>query len=288
MASRVKRRRYSRGRKRTTSKRSKYSKKKVVRYKKYSKYGKHKKVSRQRIQSLLPDVALSKLKFFCTGVGLDCTDLGTNLVNTAGAPNFLKVHLNCNPKGGLIIEHAGTNLNGNFNPVDTYVTKYRKYRCHGVSAKITVITQDNGLVSPVGSVSNTQIATPVLLTGFPYQSDDATLANYWLDSVSGGYTANTIPSMKYGFKRLSPGLGGKSMITYKTYWSIPKIFGHTDTQWMADERYCCDISTIIKPALEACMLLNLSDFTTAVTRVTSVTVQLTQYGRWEGQLADTF
>lgn len=214
---------------------------------KFRKAYKHKKISRQRIRTLLPDVAIAKLKWFTTGVNLSCTDLTTDLVNSGGTPNFMKIHLNSNPNGGLALEHGSANVGATYNPVQTYNTKYQRYRCHGVSVKVSVITQDNGLVDPASSVSNTQIATPVLLTGFPYQSDDASLANYWLDSTSGGYTANTIPAMKYGFKRMSPGLGGKSAITYKTYWSIPKIFGQDETQWLADDRYAVSTANGVKP-----------------------------------------
>lgn len=94
--------------------------------------------------------------------------------------------------------------------------------------------------------------------------------------------------MKYGFRRVSAGQGGKVKVVYDTYWSIPKLFGLTYEQFMADSRFCSfpQSTPATSPQLPAFIGFHISDFNLNQVRLVSATAKITQMGRWEGQQAD--
>lgn len=163
----------------------------------------------------------------------------------------------------------------------------------GAKVTITVITQDSGQAIP-----STQIATPFTLVGFPcvLQSfGGSQFANQWNGQAASGYTANTIPQMKYGFRRISSGLGGSNKVVYKTYWDFAKILGLTRQQYMTQVYdgdtpafTCQPDENSVNPAVPLVLVLSLSDYAASVERLCTVDIKITQYGRWEGQNADLF
>lgn len=158
----------------------------------------------------------------------------------------------------------------------------------GCKVTVTVFSQDNGQAQPEGEVSNLQIATPFMLYGFPAVVTQAanSYANQWDGSPSNQYTADTIPQMKYGFRRISPGLGGRNMIKYSTYWDFAKITGQTREQYLADTNWAFDPDgTSFSFALrnKIMLVLALADYTPAIARQCTVDIKIEQYGRWEGQ-----
>jgi len=204
--------------------------------------------------------------------------------------------MNSCPLNGPFYTQPGTDteVSDVLNPVDTYITRYTKYRPMGCKVTVTVFSQDNGEVAPDGSVSNIQVATPFMLYGFPFVYEDEgavdayIYANEWDGTPGNGFTADTIPQMKYGFRRISPGLGGKNMIKYTTYWDFAKILGVTREQYLADQTqqmvsFDTAAGAFSNPSRKINLCLALADYTPAVARQCSVDIKITQYGRWEGQ-----
>jgi len=228
--------------------------------------------------------------------GIPCNDLSTALAAYQPTPgttnNTITIRLNANPDGGEMYHQPGTDViaTDRLNPVSTYSTRYNAYRPMGCKVTVTVFSQDNGEAAPEGSVSNVQVATPFMLYGFPFvRYTDAVygpvFANTWTGDPANGFTADTIPQMKYGFRRISPGLGGKNMIKYSTYWDFSKIVGYTKQQYMAQpELFTCQPDEGPEsPQIEICLALALADYTPALARQCTVDIKITQYGRWEGQ-----
>lgn len=253
--------------------------------------GKHKRLSKQTIKSFFPDIALAKLKGHHIWTGIKCNDLSTALIYQQGGAtsNTISIKMNANPRGGNFYFQPGTDTaaTDTLNPVETYRGRYTKYRPMGAKVTVTVFSQDNGEVAPDGSVSNIQVATPFMLYGFPFckETGQDNYANQWSGAPGGGYTADTIPQMKYGFRRISGGLGGKTVIKYTTYWDFAKILGVTPGQYMADQTkfICQPDDNATDPAIDIMLGLALADYTPAVIRECSVDIKITQYGRWEGQ-----
>lgn len=234
----------------------------------------------------MPDIAIARLDLAGVLLNLPCIDYNTALTfNTGGGNNTngLVIMLNSNPNNGQTLwSNPTTVTSGFFNPVNTYTSKYSKFRCHGCKVNITFIYADNGS----GAAAVDTVAKPFQVTGFPFQQGDTTLANYWDGTSAANYNAGNIPMMKYGFRRISSGLGGRVMVKYKTYWEIPKLCGLTDTQWLADDRFVVSSSNNTRPGVQAYLALHISDFITTAAREVSVQMKITQYGRWEGQQAD--
>lgn len=252
----------------------------------------HKKLSSQTVKSFFPDIAKSKLQGHQIWTGIPCNDLSTALAYQQGTTtsNTITIRLNGNPNGGQFYTQPGTDIANTdiLNPVDTYKTRYNTYRPMGCKVTVTVFSQDEGN-SPDGT-GNTQIASPFMLYGFPfYFNAGAALpdwANEWSGQPANGYTADTIPQMKYGFRRISPGLGGKNMVKYSTYWDFAKILGLTREQYLAQasQYVCCSPDDGSADPLAGIFLcLALADYTPAVARQCTVDIKITQYGRWEGQ-----
>lgn len=255
--------------------------------------GKHKRLSKQTIKSFFPDIAMSKLQGHHIWTGIPCNDLSSALVFQQGTTtsNTISVIMNANANGGYFYIQPGTDVpsTDTLNPIETYLTRYAKFRPMGCKVSVTVFSQDNGEVAPDGSVSNTQIATPFMLYGFPFKHNadgpDIDYANEW-DGTASGYTADTIPQMKYGFRRITPGLGGKSSLKYSTYWDFAKVLGITKEQYLSDPGWCYDPQepSNLGPVNGSIVLaLALADYTPAVARQCTVDIKITQYGRWEGQ-----
>lgn len=247
----------------------------------------HKKVSVQRLQTLLPDIAVCKLGIAGVIITHGCIEWNENLYFVPTSPtsysNGFVVALNCNPSGGIFAYSKDQAFNAQFNPVQTYMTKYKRYRCHGTKLTIDVIYADEAGEDTLANV----IARPFQITGFPFQISDSNMANYWAGANTNGYNASTIPIMKYGFRRISSGLGGKVKVTYKTYWPMAKLFGLTEQQFMADTRFCSfPQAGVTPPSLQGFLACHISDYNPNQIRVVSINVKATQYGRWEGQQAD--
>lgn len=253
--------------------------------------GKHKKLSSRILGSVLPDIGLTKLKFTYTRINNPCNDLSTDLYigGTAGSCNTISILMNTNPNGGAVFAYpGGANfpITGTFFPTPTWTSKYTKYRPMGAKVTVTVISQDEGADNP-----SNQVASPFMVCGFPcvlIASGSTGVANGW-SGVSAGYDADTIPNMKYGFRKISPGLGGKNMVKYTTYWDFAKIAGVTREQYLSDINYACDPDTTpsVPPAFPIALILGVYDFSSSWIRKVSVNWKITQYGRWEGQLLDT-
>lgn len=250
----------------------------------------HKRLSKQIIKSFFPDVAKSILKGHHIWTGIRCNDLSTSLVYQQGTTtsNTITIKMNANPNNGNFYFQPGTDTAAKdiLNPVETYRGRYTKYRPMGCKVTVTIFSQDNGVADPIGDVSNVQVATPFMLYGFPFckQSTNDNYANEW-PGTSLNYTADTIPQMKYGFRKISPGMGGRNMIRYSTYWDFAKLIGVTRGQYLSDQtNFVCqpdDGST--DPPLDICLCLALADFTPAIARQCTVDIKIEQYGRWEGQ-----
>jgi len=244
------------------------------------------------VKSFFPDLGLSKLKGHKIWTGIRCNDLSSALAFLQGTTtsNTITITMNGNPNGGNFYTQPGTDTyaTDSLNPVSTYRGRYSVYRPMGCKVTVTIFSQDNGEVAPDGSVSNIQVATPFMLYGFPFcytgSSSTDILANTWTGQPANGFTADTIPQMKYGFRRISPGLGGKNMIKYSTYWDFAKIVGQTRQQYLSNQTWTCspdDEST--NPVIPICLALAIADYTPAVARQCTVDIKITQYGRWEGQ-----
>jgi len=257
-------------------------------------------MSKQVIKSFFPDLALSKLKGHKIWTGIPCNDLSSSLAFLQGTTtsNTFTVVMNAKPDGGGFYYQPGTDtpVTDILNPAVTYSSRYRKYRPMGCKVTVTVFSQDNGEVAPDGSVSNIQVATPFMLYGFPFcNKDEGALdlfeySNEWSGNPAEGFTAENIPQMKYGFRRVSPGLGGKNMIKYSTYWDFAKILGLTHEQYLADQSgalVCRTVDgtpeTMQNPTVKIALALAIADYTPAVARQCSVDIKITQYGRWEAQ-----
>jgi len=198
--------------------------------------------------------------------------------------------MNANPNGGGFYYQPGTDTAATdiLNPVSTYVNRYATYRPMGCKVTVTVFSQDNGEVAPDESVSNIQVATPFMLYGFPFVYSlipgSDTLANTWDGTPTNAFTADTVPQLKYGFRRISPGLGGKNMIKYTTYWDFAKLTGLTRQQYLASQLFPCSPDDgADTPAVALFLCLALADYTPAVARQCTVDIKVEQYGRWEGQ-----
>jgi len=222
--------------------------------------------------------------------GIPCNDLSTALVFQQGGTtsNTITVKMNANPRGGNFYIRPGTDVanTDTLNPVETYRGRYTKYRPMGCKVILTIFSQDNGDADPIGGVASTQVATPFMLYGFPFckQSTNDNYANEW-PGTANGYTADTIPQMKYGFRKISPGLGGKNMIKYSTYWDFAKILGVTKSQYLSDQTnfICQPDDNITDPLVDINLCLALADYTPALARQCTVDIKIVQYGRWEGQ-----
>lgn len=256
--------------------------------------GNHKRLSKQSIKTFFPDIALTKMKGHHIWTGIDCNDLSTALAFGQGvSDNTFTIKMNANPNGGDFYYQPGTSTGSNDTllPATTYSGRYSVYRPMGCKVTVTVFTQDNGEVAPENSVSNIQVATPFMLYGFPFvaATDPSTLptppvANSWTGTPTNGFTANTVPQLKYGFRKISSGLGGKSMIKYSTYWDFAKILGWTKSQYLSSPYVTCNPDDNDTNPDQAVMLcLALADYTPAVQRQCTVDIKITQYGRWEGQ-----
>lgn len=247
----------------------------------------HKKISVQRLQTLLPDVAVCKLGIAGVIITHGCIDWNENLYFVPTSPtsysNGLIIALNANPSGGVFAYSKNQAFNAQFNPVQTYMTKYKRYRCHGMKVTLDVIYADEAGEDTLANV----VARPFQVTGFPFQISDSNMANFWAGANTNGYNASTIPIMKYGFRRISSGLGGKVKVTYKTYWPMAKLFGLTEQQFMADDRFCSfPQAGVTPPQLQGFLAVHIADYNANQTRVVAINVKATQYGRWEGQQAD--
>lgn len=253
----------------------------------------HKRLSRQVIKSFFPDIAKSKLSGHHIWTGIVCNDLSSALAFGQGTTtsNTITIRMNANPNGGQFYYQPGTDIpsTDKLNPIDTYITRYRTYRPMGCKVTVTIFSQDAGLGVPDDPAANQQIASPFMLYGFPCVIDTSSsfpnFANIWSGAPSSGFTADTIPQMKYGFRRISPGLGGKNMIKYSTYWDFAKIVGLTKDQYMSNTQYFVTDPTdnTVNPPVPIMLVLALADYTPAVARQCTVDIKITQYGRWEGQ-----
>lgn len=226
--------------------------------------------------------------------GIPCNDLSTALALGQGTTtsNTISIQMNANPNGGGFYVQPGTDVMGTDKllPIDTYVSRYQKYRPMGCKVTVTVFSQDAGLGFPENPEVNQQIASPFMLYGFPCLFDPTDgipedFANEWSGAPANGFTADTIPQMKYGFRRISPGLGGKNMIKYSTYWDFAKILGQTRDQYMSYINWmtCNPGENTNSPLVKIFLVLALADYTPAVARQCTVDIKITQYGRWEGQ-----
>lgn len=256
--------------------------------------GQHKRLSKQTIKSYFPDIALSKLTGHHIWTGIACNDLSSALAFQQGltTSNTFTIVMNSNPNGGPFYSQPGTDTISTdvLNPVNTYMRRYNRYRPMGCKVTVTIFSQDAG--NNPANIGNQQIATPFMLYGFPFVfqtglSQGALHANTWPGTPSNGYTADTIPQMKYGFRKISYGLGGKNVVKYSTYWDFAKILGLTREQYMASDQYTVqpedDTTPSDDPTWKICLALAVADYTSAVSRQCSVDIKLTQYGRWEGQ-----
>lgn len=250
--------------------------------------GRHKRLSRQVIKSFFPDVANSKMLGHHIWTGIPCNDLSTSLVFQQGATtsNTITIKMNANPNGGNFYFQPGTDVasTDQLLPNTSYRNRYTRYRPMGCKVVVTVFSQDAGN-NPAGT-GNTQVATPFMLYGFPFCRQNGTADNYaneWT-GASLGYTSDTVPQMKYGFRKISYGLGGKNCIKYSTYWDFAKILGLTRHQYLADDlMYCQPDDNSTDPIIDVNLCLAIADYTPAVARQCSVDIKITQYGRWEGQ-----
>lgn len=244
------------------------------------------KLSVQRLKSFFPDIALSKLDMANILLDTQCNDISTSAIfDVSGATgNMVVVALNSNPNGGPVLWNRNTvPATAIMFPVLTYTSKYKRYRCFGATIAFTFTYADNAATDTVAN----SVARPFVVTGFPFQSFDSNSANYWTGAAANGFTAITIPAMKYGFKKVSGGLGGKTSITFKKFFKVSKIYGMTDNQWMnAGDFLSFPQSNATNPNATAYMGFNLADLNTSQVRVVSVSMKLTQHGRWEGQQAD--
>lgn len=258
-------------------------------------------MSKQVIKSFFPDLALSKMKGHHIWTGIKCNDLSTALVFGQGTDtgNTFTIRMNASPQGGGFYYQPGTDTPSTdlLNPVTTYVSRYKKYRPMGCKVTVTVFSQDNGQAQPEGEVSNLQVATPFMLYGFPFVFKDETspfeyfeYSNEWTGQPGSNFTADSIPQMKYGFRRISPGLGGKNIVKYTTYWDFAKLLGLTHEQYLADQSglFVCrtidgDPDVLISPSVGVDLCLALADYTPALARECSVDIKIVQYGRWEAQ-----
>lgn len=250
--------------------------------------GGHRKLSIQRIKTVMPDIALSKCIGHHIMVNVPCNDLSTALQRNTVTNNTFTVIMNGNPANGGFYYTPGVvaAIPDTLNPYQTYVTKYATYRPYGCKVSVTVHSQDGGTADP-----STQIATPFVVYGFPAvisTSPSTTLANMWNGGSAAGYTADTVPQMKYGFRRISPGMGGKNTVKYSTYWDFAKLLGLTKDQYMAGNYTCSPDDGSTNPIVPICLVLAVADYTGDQTREVSVDIKITQYGRWEGQNPDTF
>lgn len=239
----------------------------------------------QRIQTLFPDIAVSRLRIAGLVLTKNCVDWNTSLAFAPGTPstNGVIIALNSNPNGGIVVYRDAVTDTAVYNPVLTYTSKYKRYRCHGMKLVVDVIYADNA----AGDDAANSVARPFTLVGFPFQSSDSNMANYWNGSSTNAFNVSTIPTMKYGFRRVSAGMGGKVKVTYKVYWPIAKIFGITETQFMADDDFCSfPQAGSANPTNTAYLAMHISDYNQTQTRVVSMNFKLKQYGRWEGQQAD--
>lgn len=247
-------------------------------------------MSTRVLGSVLPDIGVTKLKWSYTRVNINCIDMDTSL-NLSSTPlncNTISIRMNGNPKGGTFLASPGVanfSVAGTFNPVTTWTTKYSRYRPMGAKVTVKVWSQDAG---STGATEN-QVATPFTLFGFPCIWDSTTTdayANQWT-GVSTGYTCNTVQSLKYGFSRTSPGLGGRNMVVYKTYWDFSKIMGFSKAQYGVNDGFACQPdNNTSDPSIPVVLVLGLADYAGATIRQCTVEVNITQYGRWEGQLLD--
>lgn len=224
--------------------------------------------------------------------GIKCNDISTALAwNTGVTDNTFTIIMNGNPWSGSFYYQPGTNVpaEDTLNPVETYRDRYAVYRPMGAKVTVTVFSQDNGVADPEGEVSNTQVATPFMLYGFPFVSGlggvtTDPVANYWSGDPANGFTADTIPQMKYGFRRISPGLGGKNAVKYTTYWDFSKIMGFTRSQYLSSTVVTCSPDDeAANPLYFINLALAVADYTPALQRECTVDIKIEQYGRWEGQ-----
>lgn len=251
--------------------------------------GRKAKISVKKISTFLPDVAVTKMKASFLSLTVPCIDTTTpSAFNPFALPptgNILAVSLNSDPNGGPVV-YTGANFGtAIYNPVRTFVTKYTRYRCHAAKIRLEFIYADNS----TNAAELSTVAKPFIVTGFPFQLSQPLGANFW-DGTSAvaTYTATNIPGMKYGFQRLSSGLGGKVKVTYTGYWEVPKIYGIDNNQWLSNGDFTSQPNVFagIPPTNQAWIAFNLSDFTTSLVRNCAVSLHITQYGRWEGQQAD--
>lgn len=129
----------------------------------------HKKVSIQRLQTLLPDVAVCKLNVAGVFLTKKCIDWNENLFFAPGVildpTNGVIIALNSNPNGGPIIWRDNAVDNSLFNPVQTYMTKYKRYRCHAARVQLEFIYADSSAEDGFQNM----IARPFTVCGFLFK-----------------------------------------------------------------------------------------------------------------------
>lgn len=168
--------------------------------------------------------------------------------------------------------------------VPELIKRYSGYRVMCAKFKFTVRPADASVTDADTGVPQT--AAPLMLFGFPYQSDSVTHGNYWQ-----GETTNTNPqlnverikNLKYAFTQKIQGFGTqKATMTKKIVWYPHKIYGMSKQQWLADEHALC-IAGASPSIHQPKICVGVADYNPTLTRRYSVDVAATYYVRWEGQ-----
>lgn len=166
--------------------------------------------------------------------------------------------------------------------IKTTCLRYYGYRIMGVSVKVTFRAAEAD-----GASSFT--APPYIITGVPFQMDDASKGNYWLgkstttqNAVTTNLHFDEVGNLRHGFVRRSRGFGGSTGQKTVSFMMYPwKVYGMTRQQWLNDPKAFnkCDTPVQYNPLLS----LALADYNHTVARQYNYDFKYTVYVRWEGQ-----
>lgn len=237
--------------------------------KRYHKKRKGAKLTKFRLGARYPDLGLVKLRQHFTSYDppLPALDVTTPIDNS----NVNIFNLNA-----AVGTSFFSNINGaiNFAPLNfaMFSTRYNRARPMGCKLVLRIQLPDSATLSN----------TPLIICGFPYQSQMSTYGNYWNESNTVGLSCNNIPQMPYCHTKRIYGAGNKGYVTFKHYISFPKLLGMTRAQFMARDDIAYDIDNSVQPLINMKYCLAVADFITTANRTYQIEGFITQYTRLEG------
>lgn len=239
--------------------------------KRYHKKKKTSKLTKFRLNASYPDLGLVKLRnrIMLYDPGMPCVDQQT--VITAANTRIFNLNASC---GGTVV--SDVNGTRSFQPLNFHMVRERYCRCRPMGMKLVLRI----MLTDSMTVNN----TPIFVTGFPYQSQDQHMANYWNETGSPlSLTGESIGQIPYAHTVRLYGGGSKPYCVLKHYISFPRLLGLTKAQYMArdDVTYDLDfLGTLPNFVMKYCLVG--TDFNTAAIRLYNCEAYVTQYCRFEG------